>query len=929
MCKRKRLMGVAMKRVLLLLLLAALVFSNISTGFVVEAGVDDWVTPGYVLDVSPHLWYRMGEVLIDRLYNASLGLFKETWGTQEGKCWYWNTEQGEAAQIAVFLNRGDILSSMLSSYRQYLTFEDNGLVYLFSRYTPCKMVRVLSTDPVDFSVGNLIVNVGGDLAGNRTDSADYSRIIALSLDIYKDYSNVYEQDKAWPNLWYTANLRSPEVWYLTPKDTSDYKGIWDTSDGSLGAGRIVDYGITHNSTYADAYRVMSDGRLVYEQHFIVEAGKPYVRVLLVVRNNASVNLSNVRVTLALDNLDWWLYQVVYVPGIGYINASTNGTVIGNGSEKEYHFAYSWEGMWERLVDSQGRSWWPSIIYANRPIGMNRALLVLVNASYGLHFWGYGNLQSPQKDLYGVPAFTDWYYRWLKYEIQIGDLEPNESRTVEVLIIPFASYAPGLEDVILDMAKNMSSLEGRDWSFAVNTGTGAFKGLAMSRILLAYLHEGDYKFAQEIIDTVGRVFGAWGWRVTTRALSNYILALVYLYDYTRNDTYLSTAEDAASKLLSVQVRNASDPRDGGFLDIMHPYGVATYLDVNAEAAHALLELYDRTGNETYKEVVDYLMTHWFHKDSSGRWYYYRYASLQDAPSEYWYKGYLDEKQPYAQGYFLQALAKDYWSDERLLVSANRVWSLLSDELWELTWEGANETNVETQSSTAAGLMDYLYSMVRNIGVGVEYVRGCVLVNLTYEEYGSEIIGGIKWRDSVLRGSVSKPESAPATVALYFPYGDVQLVHVGGSPVGNVSNLTDLLNVGVDAYYWDSQSRILYLRLYTGGSFSVVYRWASGNGSMIWAPDVPGYDVEPAPNWSVPGANITVPTWLEEYKDELAVATVVLVLLLASEANAPVFAAAAAGLAAGFTAMGWLSLPQGVLGLIMAGVGLGLVGMRKRS
>ena len=111
-----------MKRVLPLLLLAALVFGTMSP---VEAGVDDWVTPGYVLDASPHLWYRMGEVLIDRLYNESLGLFRETWGTPEGRCWYWNTEQGEASQTAVLLGNSSLLATLLDSYKRYLVY-DNG-----------------------------------------------------------------------------------------------------------------------------------------------------------------------------------------------------------------------------------------------------------------------------------------------------------------------------------------------------------------------------------------------------------------------------------------------------------------------------------------------------------------------------------------------------------------------------------------------------------------------------------------------------------------------------------------------------------------------------------------------------------------------------------------------------------------------------------
>jgi len=397
--------------------------------------VQEWVTPSLVLDSSPHLWYRMAETFVERLYDPSLGLFRETWGTPEGGCWYWNTEQGDAAQILVYLNNETLLRDLLASYKNYLTYDNGTHVYLFSRYTPCSKIRVLSTNPSNFSLGNLIVNVGGDLSGARTDNPNYHRVIALGLDVYKDPNNIYERDKAWPNLWYTANLKSHEVWYQASNDTSDYRGIWDTSDGSLGDGRIVSYSIAYNSTHANATRVMSDGRLIYVQEFLLEPRKPYVRVLLKVVNNSTDTLTNVRVTLAFDNLDWWLYQVAYIPGVGYINASTSGVQISS-NEKEYSLARSWEGLWQ----SQN-GWRLAIFYANRPLGMNRGLAVMVPSSYGVHLWGYGNLQAPQKDLNGIPAFTDWYFRWMKFEIQMGDLAPNQSNTVEVRIAPWLLMLP--------------------------------------------------------------------------------------------------------------------------------------------------------------------------------------------------------------------------------------------------------------------------------------------------------------------------------------------------------------------------------------------------------------------------------------------------------------------------------------------------------
>ncbi|WP_062662432.1 hypothetical protein [Aeropyrum camini] len=464
------------------ILLAAL--ATVLAPAIIAAGAGDSAVSWDVIDASPHLWYRMAETLVQRLYDPSLGLFRETWGTPEGQCWYWNTEQGEAAQIAVYLNDSTLLSNLLAAYKQYLTYDNGTNVYLFSRYTPCSMIRQLSLDPQNFSLGNLIVNVGGDLAGARTDIPDYHRAIALSLDIYKDLTNIYEQDKAWPNMWYTANLKSHEVWYLAPGDTSDYKGIWDTSDGSLGTGRITGYSVrvdqvtdpATNTTYevGVAERTMEDANLSYTQRFILEPGKPYLKVELTVTNKSQDTLSNVRVTLAFDNLDWWLYRHCYIPGLGYFDASRGGALISP-REKEYVIASTRGGEWRSIVDSNGGVWWPSIIYADAPLGVNRALLVLVQGGYDVRLWGYGNLQTPHKEFYGDSAQPGWYYRWLKYEIFVGDLAPGESKTVKVLIIPMASYAPGLEDLYMEMASKLDQLGGRDFSYAVNTGTGASRG----------------------------------------------------------------------------------------------------------------------------------------------------------------------------------------------------------------------------------------------------------------------------------------------------------------------------------------------------------------------------------------------------------------------------------------------------------------------
>ncbi|MCE4613869.1 MAG: hypothetical protein F7C07_08610, partial [Desulfurococcales archaeon] len=698
----------------------------------------------------------------------------------------------------------------------------------------------LSLDPSNFSLGNLIVNIGGDLTGTRSDGIEYSRVIALGLDIYKDPADIGKGDNAWPNLWYTANLRSHEVWYRIPNDSRYYRGIWDTSDGSLGTGRITDYKIgvesrvdpPLNNVYdvGIAERMMEDPNLTYIQRFILEPRKPYVKVELVAINKSQYEIKDVRVTLAFDNLDWWLYKYAYVPGVGFASASSSGFQIAE-DEREYSIAWTSEGKWEPIVDEEGRSWWPAIFYSEKPLGANRGLIVLVNSGFDVRLWGYGSLLEVNGDPYDASKQADWYFRWMKFEIHIGDLSPDEAETVEVRIIPIASYAPSLERLYLEMASNLDALEGRDFSYALSTGTGAFKGLAMAGALLASKGEEDLQRVQRVIDSVGRVMEWWGWKASTRTLANYVLALSYLYDYTEDKAYLGRAVEAAQTILQSQIRDPDDPRDGGFLDMVPPYGSATYLDVNAEAANALLTLFERTGDSIYKEAVDYWLENWFRREiDTGRWYYYRYRSIEDAPSEYWYRGYLDEEQPYAHGYFLQALAIFYWDDDRLLESFNRVMELLTDEFWIPTWEGAGETNVETQSSVAAGLYMLQRAYQCRVGAGLELIRGGWLKSVGFQVYESRegSVAGLKYSTILMTIAVEKPKASYATIGISVPSREVLEVSMGGVPANPVKTLEQLELVG-EAYYWDPDSGLLYMRLHEEREAQIVYNWvAVGSG-----------------------------------------------------------------------------------------------------
>ncbi len=293
----------------------------------------------------------------------------------------------------------------------------------------------------------------------------------------------------------------------------------------------------------------------------------------------------------------------------------------------------------------------------------------------------------------------------------------------------------------------------------------------------------------------------------------MLACLKLYDYTHDPQWLDIAKRATETILSSQVRDPSDPRNGGFLDIPPPIGSGTYLDVNAEAIHGLAELYLHTGDSRYLEAVEYLWTHWFRYDpSSNRWYYYRFAD----PSHPWYKGYMDEKEPFAQGYFLQAVAKlaridvRYALDNKTLVSLSRIMQLLTDEAWELTWNGASETNVETQSSTALGLL-YWSRIIQSYSLAsFQYVRGAWIAEAKFlRENGIEF--------------VLKPYADTVTMALRVSKTPIY-IYVNNVLISPVRNLEELEGSSEPAFYFDSEHKVVYIKIPNPSSrisVSVVY------------------------------------------------------------------------------------------------------------
>ena len=772
----------------------------------VHAAVGDFVHPERFIDLgnsAGELWIKMGGVLMDRLYDSSLGLFRETWGTFEGQRWYWNTEQGEALQLLAPLveertpladEARSIILKVFQSYRQYLAIELGDVVYPMTRYVSDGPVLVDDSDPSDgdIEVRNLIVNIGGDVCGVHPDS-NWKRLLVL-------YNDLYDR-----KIWEVGYLRSWEVWYRYPINVTvctnttnpetnttetvcttqtvlsenDYHGIWDQSPYLQGCGVSSD---------GCVYRVMSDGNLTYEVRLCLERDAPWIDAVLTVRNSMNETAYDVMVTLALDALDRIQYKFIWVSkGGSWVFDVANGT--------EQWFATAGDP-----VDY-------FVLYVNRSIGMLRAIAVVFPGGRSdVDLWVYNTRQWPD--------YT-WYFMWFKMRFHLGDIPSGGSRTITFRIVPISSFAPEMWSVYDYIFRNLDSFKHHDISFAVNTGTGVFKGFAMGGIVTAAHYSNALGFAEALLRSVNEVFAEWNYTVSTRTLSNFILACLKLYDYTRNPEWLSIARRAAETVLASQIRDPSDPRDGGFLDIPPPIGSGTYLDVNAEAMHALVELYLHTGDGRYLEAIEYLWTHWFRYDpSSGRWYYYRFTD----PSHPWYRGYMDEKEPFAQGYFLQAAARlaavdiRYALDNKTLVSLSRIMRLLSDEAWELTWDGASETNVETQSSTALGL--YMWSRVLQgyTWASFQYVRGAEVVNATFIENGGMLFSLDAYSDVVTMAiRVSK-----SPIYVYVNNMLIQLV--------KSLDVLDSLSYGA-AFFYDNATGVVYIKASGLGErldVAVVYR-----------------------------------------------------------------------------------------------------------
>ena len=607
----------------------------------------------------------MADVLVSKLYDPSVGLFRETWGTVEGLRWYWNTEQGEALQLLAELpttKYSAVIQSVLSNYEAKLQYEG----VAFTRYVTNGTSEIVDGDPSNFYIRNFIVGVGGDLTGDSP--------VTLHEDIYN------------PSLWLIGYLHSYEVWY-----NGTYKGRWDPLTRN--------YGLIQRPDYVEAYKNMSDGNLTYALTFRVLNNAPYIEVWGNITDTSKYNLSDVQVTVAFDYLDRFNYKYLYLPGYGVIEA---------------------EGSEQWPVTLSNNSVWTSnhfILYTRRPIGVNKALAVILDSwKPSSELWVYNKV--------GPDNIT--YYMWFKIRIHLGNFSPGETKTFRLRVVPMESFDPihlNVYDYILD---NIDKFLHHDLTYAVNTGTGAFKGLALTGIIRA---SGGSPFVIFMWNKFYETFKGWGWNVATRPLSNFIIASVILYRRTMNQTYLKAAEEAANKLLSLQVRDPSDYRYGGFVD-MPMIGVGTYLDVNAEAAHALFKLYDVTGNKTYYDSA-MLVLKWIHQDSKGNFYYHRFNNASIF--------YMFRKEPFAQGYFLQAFSRYGWNDPRVLTAINRIFQLMNfNEYWVKTWDKANETNVETQSSTALGLL-----MWQNInlpacnGFAVDYVKGANITFIRPVQGGLEI------------------------------------------------------------------------------------------------------------------------------------------------------------------------------------------------
>ncbi len=650
-----------------------------------------------------HIWVMMAEKLYNNLYNKELGLFRETFSPIEGYCWYWNTEQGEAYSILSFIDNGSIAQGLYHGYKKYLTIEDNGKIYLFTRYVDCLKIRSLSNKYNNFHVGNYIVYVGGDLSGTRKENDSYKRAIVIGIDTYKNPRDNFESGKAWPEIGRVLILKSHEVQYQTQSGWRTKPESWDVSNTFSKYGKIIDYNITIGQNRSSATRVMSDGNLTYSQTFIIEPGKPYVTVNLTIKNTSNITLTDIRFTLAFDNLDWEYFQRIFIPGLGIFEANKIGIPI-NEDEKEYHIASTRNKNWETINGKK------IILFESlKPIGVNPAFAVIFDSAINLSIWGYGSKHEITNP-YGN-NITGFFYRWIKLEFNISKLSPGEERSFNLTIIPLRSYAPGYEPVYSTLFTELDKLENRDLTFAFNTGTGPFLGLAL---LSKHLSTHDREYIYQIFEDTDEIIRKTNWNVSTRIFANYINGLLELYELTNNSTFLDKAIIHVEHLIKLQIRNSNDKRDGGFLDYPPPYGISTPLDVNAEVIRALIKLYSITKDATFYEPVDYWLKHWIHYDSSSKtWYYYVRNNTNSLST-------INESQSYSLGYLLNAISNIDAGSPIALKIANILWSRLTCNLTVPPTKNSTGTNVETQAAVSLGLKSLIEKQLSSYKVAIEYL-----------------------------------------------------------------------------------------------------------------------------------------------------------------------------------------------------------------
>ncbi|MCE4609259.1 MAG: hypothetical protein F7C36_02620 [Desulfurococcales archaeon] len=114
------------------------------------------------------------------------------------------------------------------------------------------------------------------------------------------------------------------------------------------------------------------------------------------------------------------------------------------------------------------------------------------------------------------------------------------------------------------------------------------------------------------------------------------------------------------------------------------------------------------------------------------------------------------------------------------------------------------------------------MAKNVGIGIEYVRGGIIKNITYQEHNQQHINNTTWTQATITITLRKQENTPVAIALYIPNGEILSIQTNNT-LNKTTNLTELQTTNTISYYWDHKTKILYIKLTTINTITLTYKY----------------------------------------------------------------------------------------------------------